>query len=133
MVVRPRVNSASNTVAKPTARAASAKRTMPYMPSWSVTASASSPSRAASSASSSGWLAPSRKEKLVWQCSSAYPMGIATLSNRCSIHNPAYDRSMLLSGVNHVAVLTQDTDRFHAFYRDVFDATVFADQTIGDG
>jgi catechol 2,3-dioxygenase-like lactoylglutathione lyase family enzyme len=40
---------------------------------------------------------------------------------------------MLLSGINHVAVLTQDTDRFHAFYRDVFGATVFVDQTIGDG
>ena len=25
---------------------------------------------------------------------------------------------MLLSGINHVAVLTQDTERFHAFYRD---------------
>jgi catechol 2,3-dioxygenase-like lactoylglutathione lyase family enzyme len=35
---------------------------------------------------------------------------------------------MLLSGINHVAVLTQDTDRFHAFYGDVFGATVFADQ-----
>ena len=35
---------------------------------------------------------------------------------------------MLLSGINHVAVLTQDTDRFHAFYREVFDATVFADE-----
>ena len=35
---------------------------------------------------------------------------------------------MLLSGINHVAVLTQDTDRFHAFYREVFGATVFADQ-----
>jgi catechol 2,3-dioxygenase-like lactoylglutathione lyase family enzyme len=40
---------------------------------------------------------------------------------------------MLLSGVNHVAILTQDTERFHAFYRDVFGATVFADQMIGDG
>ena len=30
--------------------------------------------------------------------------------------------AMLLSGINHVAVLTKDTDRFHAFYRDVFDA-----------
>jgi catechol 2,3-dioxygenase-like lactoylglutathione lyase family enzyme len=35
---------------------------------------------------------------------------------------------MLLSGINHVAVLTQDTDRFHAFYGEVFGATVFADQ-----
>jgi catechol 2,3-dioxygenase-like lactoylglutathione lyase family enzyme len=31
---------------------------------------------------------------------------------------------MLLDGVNHVALLTQDTDRLVAFYRDVFDATV---------
>jgi len=37
---------------------------------------------------------------------------------------------MLLSGINHVAVLTQDTERFHAFYRDVFDAAVFADQSM---
>jgi len=39
---------------------------------------------------------------------------------------------MLLRGVNHVAILTQDTERLHAFYREVFDATVFADQTDGD-
>lgn len=39
---------------------------------------------------------------------------------------------MLLAGVNHIAVLTADTDRLHGFYRDVFDATVFADQTDGD-
>ena len=31
---------------------------------------------------------------------------------------------MLLDGVNHVAVITSDTERFHAFYRDVFDAVV---------
>ncbi|MET0628660.1 MAG: VOC family protein [Acidimicrobiia bacterium] len=35
---------------------------------------------------------------------------------------------MLLDGFNHVALLTSDTDRLHAFYRDVFDAEVFADQ-----
>lgn len=46
---------------------------------------------------------------------------------------PLYDRTMLLSGINHVAVLTKDTERFHAFYRDVFGATVFADETISDG
>jgi catechol 2,3-dioxygenase-like lactoylglutathione lyase family enzyme len=40
---------------------------------------------------------------------------------------------MLLSGINHVAVLTQDTDRLHAFYRDVFDAEVFADEKISEG
>jgi catechol 2,3-dioxygenase-like lactoylglutathione lyase family enzyme len=34
---------------------------------------------------------------------------------------------MLLNGVNHVAVVTSDTERFHAFYRDVFDATVSRD------
>ena len=31
---------------------------------------------------------------------------------------------MLLNGVNHVAILTADTDRFVAFYEEVFDATV---------
>jgi catechol 2,3-dioxygenase-like lactoylglutathione lyase family enzyme len=40
---------------------------------------------------------------------------------------------MLLNGVNHVAILTSDTDRLHAFYRDVFDAEVFHDQTEADG
>ncbi len=40
---------------------------------------------------------------------------------------------MLLNGVNHVAILTNDTERFHAFYRDVFDATVSADMTEREG
>jgi catechol 2,3-dioxygenase-like lactoylglutathione lyase family enzyme len=40
---------------------------------------------------------------------------------------------MLLDGVNHVAVLTADTDRLHAFYRDVFEATVSHDQEVADG
>ena len=31
---------------------------------------------------------------------------------------------MLLDGINHVAVLTNDAGRLHAFYRDVFDAAV---------
>jgi catechol 2,3-dioxygenase-like lactoylglutathione lyase family enzyme len=31
---------------------------------------------------------------------------------------------MLLDGFNHVAILTKDTDRLHAFYRDVFGAEV---------
>jgi catechol 2,3-dioxygenase-like lactoylglutathione lyase family enzyme len=35
---------------------------------------------------------------------------------------------MLLNGFNHVALLTNDTDRLHAFYREVFDAEVFADE-----
>jgi len=34
---------------------------------------------------------------------------------------------MLLSGVNHVATLTNDTERLHAFYREVFDAEIVAD------
>lgn len=34
---------------------------------------------------------------------------------------------MLLNGINHVATLTGDTDRLHAFYRDVFEAEVIAD------
>ena len=36
---------------------------------------------------------------------------------------------MLLNGFNHVAILTNDTDRLHAFYRDVFDATIAVDGT----
>jgi catechol 2,3-dioxygenase-like lactoylglutathione lyase family enzyme len=31
---------------------------------------------------------------------------------------------MLLDGFNHVAILTNDSKRLHAFYEDVFDATV---------
>ena len=31
---------------------------------------------------------------------------------------------MLLNGLNHVATLTNDTDRLHAFYREVFEASV---------
>ena len=40
---------------------------------------------------------------------------------------------MLLNGVNHVAILTKDTDRLVAFYRDVFDAEVDAQVTEGEG
>jgi catechol 2,3-dioxygenase-like lactoylglutathione lyase family enzyme len=40
---------------------------------------------------------------------------------------------MLLDGVNHVAILTGDTDRLHAFYREVFDAPVASDQPVGEG
>jgi catechol 2,3-dioxygenase-like lactoylglutathione lyase family enzyme len=34
---------------------------------------------------------------------------------------------MLLSGINHVATLTNDTDRLHAFYEEVFEARVVSD------
>jgi catechol 2,3-dioxygenase-like lactoylglutathione lyase family enzyme len=40
---------------------------------------------------------------------------------------------VLLDGVNHIAVLTNDTDRLHAFYRDVFDATVSHDERPEEG
>jgi catechol 2,3-dioxygenase-like lactoylglutathione lyase family enzyme len=40
---------------------------------------------------------------------------------------------MLLNGVNHVAVMTSDSDRLHAFYRDVFEAPVVRDDTVGPG
>jgi catechol 2,3-dioxygenase-like lactoylglutathione lyase family enzyme len=33
---------------------------------------------------------------------------------------------MLLNGLNHVAIITNDTDRLHAFYREVFEATIQA-------
>jgi catechol 2,3-dioxygenase-like lactoylglutathione lyase family enzyme len=40
---------------------------------------------------------------------------------------------MLLDGINHVAVLTNDTDRLHAFYAEVFDATVSYDESPEPG
>jgi catechol 2,3-dioxygenase-like lactoylglutathione lyase family enzyme len=40
---------------------------------------------------------------------------------------------MLLDGINHVAVLTADTERFVAFYREMFDATVDGEMSDGPG
>jgi catechol 2,3-dioxygenase-like lactoylglutathione lyase family enzyme len=40
---------------------------------------------------------------------------------------------VLLDGVNHVAILTADSDRLHAFYREVFDATVSRDVEEREG
>lgn len=40
---------------------------------------------------------------------------------------------MLLDGVNHVAILTNDTDRLHRFYGEVFDATVSYDKVEDEG
>jgi catechol 2,3-dioxygenase-like lactoylglutathione lyase family enzyme len=40
---------------------------------------------------------------------------------------------MLLSGFNHVALLTKDTDRLVAFYREVFDAEVDGQNAEGPG
>jgi catechol 2,3-dioxygenase-like lactoylglutathione lyase family enzyme len=40
---------------------------------------------------------------------------------------------MLLNGVNHVAILTQDTGRLHEFYQRVFDAKVSRDLTEQPG
>ena len=40
---------------------------------------------------------------------------------------------MLLDGINHVAVLTADTDRLVSFYGEVFDATVDGEMRGGDG
>ncbi|MGH3752468.1 MAG: VOC family protein [Pseudonocardiaceae bacterium] len=40
---------------------------------------------------------------------------------------------MLLAGVNHVAILTKNTDRLHAFYREIFDAKVSADLAKAGG
>ena len=34
---------------------------------------------------------------------------------------------MLTDGFNHVAILTNDTDRLHAFYQEVFDAVILRD------
>jgi catechol 2,3-dioxygenase-like lactoylglutathione lyase family enzyme len=40
---------------------------------------------------------------------------------------------MLLDGVNHVAVITDDTERFVRFYEEVFEATVSHREQIGPG
>jgi catechol 2,3-dioxygenase-like lactoylglutathione lyase family enzyme len=40
---------------------------------------------------------------------------------------------VLLNGVNHVAILTNDRTRLHAFYREVFDAPVSAEMPERDG
>ena len=40
---------------------------------------------------------------------------------------------MLLSGIDHVALLTADTDRLHRFYADMFDAQVVRDDALPDG
>ena len=40
---------------------------------------------------------------------------------------------MLLDGINHVAVLTNDTERLIDFYREIFDATVSHQESIDDG
>ena len=40
---------------------------------------------------------------------------------------------MLLDGVNHVAIVTNDTDRLHAFYSEMFDAVVSRDSEEGEG
>jgi catechol 2,3-dioxygenase-like lactoylglutathione lyase family enzyme len=43
------------------------------------------------------------------------------------------NEAVLLDGFNHVAILTGDTDRFVAFYREVFDATVDGELRPADG
>jgi catechol 2,3-dioxygenase-like lactoylglutathione lyase family enzyme len=40
---------------------------------------------------------------------------------------------MLLAGVNHVAVITDDSERFVRFYQEVFEATVSHREQIGPG
>ncbi|MUH52042.1 MAG: VOC family protein, partial [Actinobacteria bacterium] len=34
---------------------------------------------------------------------------------------------MLIKGLNHVATITNDSERLHAFYRDVFEAEIVRD------
>ncbi len=46
---------------------------------------------------------------------------------------PAYANAVLLDGVNHVALITGDTERLHAFFREVFEAEVGADGPAGPG
>ena len=44
----------------------------------------------------------------------------------------SYAARVLLDGVNHVAILTNDTDRLVRFYTEVFDATVSGGQEVGE-
>jgi catechol 2,3-dioxygenase-like lactoylglutathione lyase family enzyme len=39
---------------------------------------------------------------------------------------------VLTNGFNHVAVLTNDTQRFVSFYRDMFEAEVLGEQSLGE-
>jgi catechol 2,3-dioxygenase-like lactoylglutathione lyase family enzyme len=41
--------------------------------------------------------------------------------------------SVLLDGINHVAILTSDTERLQAFYREVFEAEVGGEVEAGPG
>jgi catechol 2,3-dioxygenase-like lactoylglutathione lyase family enzyme len=40
---------------------------------------------------------------------------------------------MLLNGLNHVAIITNDSKRLHTFYAEVFDASVLGDGTAPEG
>ena len=65
-------NSAPNTVGNPSARAVCAKRTMPYNPLRSVSASDCNSSATACSTNCSGCDAPCKNEKFERQCNSEY-------------------------------------------------------------
>jgi catechol 2,3-dioxygenase-like lactoylglutathione lyase family enzyme len=44
-----------------------------------------------------------------------------------------HNETVLLDGINHVAILTADTDRLLSFYREVFDASVDGELRPDDG
>jgi Glyoxalase/Bleomycin resistance protein/Dioxygenase superfamily len=46
---------------------------------------------------------------------------------------PSEGDLLLLDGVNHVALITDDTERFVRFYQEVFDAKVSHREQIGPG
>jgi catechol 2,3-dioxygenase-like lactoylglutathione lyase family enzyme len=47
---------------------------------------------------------------------------LALHDGEVNVKSPGQTPNMLLGGINHVAVLTADTDRLTRFYRDAFDA-----------
>ena len=63
----------------PSSRAFTCARTTPWTPSRSVRASAGNPNASACSTSSSGWLAPSRNEKLLLHQSGTYGSAIGPI------------------------------------------------------
>ena len=67
------------------------------------------------------------------QAARKVPISDCQGSRREPKHSLGQNGAVLLDGFNHVAILTADTERFVAFYREVFDATVEAELRPNDG
>ena len=72
-----------------------------------------------------------REKGLTLEVAKLFGMSPKTLVNRP--RQFGQNDAVLLDGFNHVAILTGDTDRFLAFYQEVFGATVDGDLRPADG